>query len=288
MRKSAEETIESVATSTSNLISEGALQAVPVASLCVNDMIAMLKERLVRLHRHVENRRQLFRLSYSILTLETCLEEKGIAHIPIERSPGIQTILKRIEAEIDALGHHEGVVNGDAKDVVADAIDQGSDPTIRRLFDMIADLSHQLEQLSGQTAQSADESEVLRLLSALQKSIVADGRRNYASQAALHASIERLSDRLEQIEGRVSQPTDAHSQNALHLNTPADSARERDPIDPRPMLIAARAAAARALMDIDPRPSAIHTAPPHDEPPLPHRPMPLQPRRRWGFSFAAA
>lgn len=289
MRKSAEETIENIDNSTSDLISEIALQAVPVASLCAADMIALLKERLVRLHRHVENRRQLFRLSYSILTLETCLEEKRISHIAIERSPGIHTILKRLEAEIDTLCQQEGVTHWGEKEAVVDAIDHGSDPTIGRLLDGMAQLSHQLEQMCGQTVPLREESEVLRLLADLQKNIVADGRRNYASQAALHASIERLSDRLEQIERRVSQPMDAGPQNALHAIMATEAVRERNPIDPRPMLMAARAAAARALMDLEPKSSdAVHNTPPPDDPPRPHRPKPSEPRRRWGFSFAAA
>jgi len=278
MRKSENKTIESMVISTSASVFEGALQAAPIISLCAADMIAMLKERVMRLHSLVENRRQLFRLSYSILTLEACLEEKGIAHIAIERSPGIRTILKRIEAEIDALCLQEGVAVCTAKDGVADA-------TIRRLFDTIARLSHQLEQMSCQITPLTEGSDVLRLLTDVQKHIQADGRRNYASQAALHASIERLSDRLEQIEGRVSPQMEASVADSLHQNRTTDTARERDPIDPRPMLMAARAAAARALMDIEPKSGTVTSPSPPNPSPIAEPPLP---RRRWGFAFAAA
>jgi hypothetical protein len=285
MRKSVKETIEDMIISTSALMSEGALQAAPVISLCASDMIAMLKERLLRLHPLVENRRQLFRLSYSILTLEACLEEKNIAQIAIERSPGIQTILKRIEAEIDALCRQEGVAPRATKDGVATAVDDASDAMIGRLFDTVDRLSHQLEQMSGQIASLTEESDVLRLLSDLQKHIQADGRRNYASQAALHASIERLSDRLEQIEGRMSRQIEASAADSFHQSRASDTARERDPIDPRPMLMAARAAAARALMDIEPKSGIVANPSPPKPAPLSEPPLP---RRRWGFAFAAA
>jgi hypothetical protein len=228
-------------------------------------MIAGLKERLVGLHGQMNNGHALFRLSYSILSLENCLEEKGMMGMSLDKAPGIHAIIGRIDGEISALTLQTAA-------------------PFPSLFGAIAHLTRQLAETSERLPVAPDHSELVRLMVDVQKSITADGRRHYASQAALHASIERLSERLEQMEARLAPPKDQ-----LDPHTPAREmvphmTRDPSPIDPRPMLKAARAAAARALTDIENAPvtSTFPTlgSTPSDQPPLR--------RRRWGFSFAAA
>ena len=292
MRKSAINTVEIHPFAASKDGSGAVSQAVSVAPLRASDIILRLKDRLVGLNRQTDNGHRLFRLSYSILTLETCLKEKGMLHIALPQSSGIQTILQRIEGELEILCPQTERVVGDAAAPVMERVDQKIEPVIHSILEAVAHLSQQLEQVSANATRSPEEVDVIRLLADLQKSVAADGRRNYASQAALHASIERLSERLEQIEVRLNpQPEISHSDTLLR-SIASEPVKEREPIDPRPMLLAARAAAARALTDIDPKSAASKPGPgrpsPLDEPPRPHRPKEPQARRRWGFSFAVA
>ena len=262
------------------------------APLHASDIITRLKDRLVGLNRQTENGHRLFRLSYSILTLETCLEEKGMLHRALPQSSGIQTILQRIERELEILCPQAEGVTGEAKAPVMQRVDQNIEPAIHSILEAIAHLSHQLEQVNAKAARSPEEVDVIRPLADLQKSVAADGRRNYASQAALHASIERLSERLEQIEARLNPQPEGGPADAVLRTIASETVKEREPIDPRPMLLAARAAAARALTDIEPKPAASKMGSENpssvDEPPRQHRPKEPQARRRWGFSFAVA
>ena len=229
------------------------------------EMIIGLKERLVGLHGQTNDARTLFRLSYSILSLETCLEEKGLLQMSLDKAPAIRSIIRQIDDDISTL----------ARQAVT---------TTPSLFGAIAHLTRQLTETGYGVAALTDTPEMVRMMTDLQKTITADGRRHYASQAALHASIERLSERLGQMEARLVPPVEETNQGSSVHETASRMTREPSPIDPRPMLKAARAAAARALTDIENAPvsSTLPSlgAPPLDQPPLR--------RRRWSFSFAAA
>ena len=267
-------------------------ETVSSAPLRASDVIIRLKDRVIGLNRQTDNGHRLFRLSYSILTLETCLEEKGMLHKALPQSSGIQTILQRIEGELEILCPQTEEANGDAGAPVMGRVDQHIEPVIHSILEAMAQLSDQIEQVNAKAARSPEEMDVIRLLGDLQKSVSADGRRNYASQAALHASIERLSERLEQIELRLNpQPEVSHADTVLRTIA-SEPVKEREPIDPRPMLLAARAAAARALTDIEPKAAASkigsENPSPLDEPPRPRQSKEPQARRRWGFSFAVA
>ena len=237
------------------------------------DAIAGLKSRLVELHQPAQSGHRLFRLSYSILTLETCLEERGLTDISLDQSPGIQAMIRRIDDEMNSLGKA-----APPAPFVAVNVHQknSSDSLLPVIHQNLVHLADQLTTFQTEIRPTQDGADIVRLLGELQKGMTLDSRRHQTAQAALHAAIERLSERMTQFEATFERYYATQSTGKL-----TESVKDKERIDPRPMLAAARAAAARALADIEPPGDTIGNAP--KSPAVP----PLL-RGRWGFSFAAA
>ena len=213
------------------------------------DAIAGLKSRLVELHQPAQSGHRLFRLSYSILTLETCLEERGLTDISLDQSPGIQAMIRRIDDEINSLGK----AAPPAPFVAVNVHQQNSSDSILPLIHQnLVHLADQLTTFQTEIRPTQDGADIVRLLGELQKGMTLDSRRHQTAQAALHAAIERLSERMTQFEATFERyyATQSTGQEAARKLT--ESVKDKERIDPRPMLAAARAAAARALADIDP------------------------------------
>ncbi len=266
------------------------------------NVIANLRAKLANLNQHTADEQRLFRLSFSIMTLETCLEERGLTEIRLSNAPGIQALIGRIENEIETLRDQSiassPILNGDLPSVIKQEIIGLMTPSIdagegsKALPHQVSHLSRQLDDLRETLTQPDTATALQKGFEGLQKSLSADGRRNFASLAALHASIERLSERIERFESRLTRDKEPVSGAATANVTTALAAREKGYIDPRPMLAAARAAAARASMDIEPKiliqPLDTDRAEQPGSGNFPELPSQPQRRKRWGFAFAAA
>jgi len=266
------------------------------------DIIANLRAKLLSLNDHITDGSRLFRLSFSIMTLETCLKERGLAEIRLNHAPGIQALIGRIETEIQTLRDQSAapraVLNGDIPAVIKQNIIGLVTPKVevedasKTLPDQITSLSRQLDDLRETLTQPDSATALQSGLERIQKSLAADVRRNFASLAALHASIERLSARIERFESRLAREDEPQSVSAPTITPASIAVREKELIDPRPMLAAARAAVARASMGIEPRSqdpsrdlSQVNQPSSGSFPELPSKP---HRRKRWGFAFAAA
>ncbi len=292
MRKNEKDAVESLAIAASLNDSEETLHKVMSSHRRASDEIARLKTRLVGLHRQRDAGPQLFRLSYSILTLEACLRERAMMDLCVDQSPGIRAVVRRIDAELDTLWRDTEATTRVISVDTTPLSPVGTEADLSGLYAALAHLSDLVAALPRSISPSPDGSELVRLLADMQKTVAADGRRNYASLAALHAAIERLSERLEQVEHRIMPHPDADRPDRKAEGKALTPAGERERIDPRPMLIAARAAAARALTDLAQNTPSAHAVlqpqMPIDEPNRAGKPAASQPRRRWSFSFAAA
>lgn len=242
------------------------------------EAIAALKNRLVKLQQPTQSGHRLFRLSYSILTLETCLEERGLTDVKLDRSPGIQAMIRRMDEELNVLGNRASVRPLVAVNIHAQNLADSGLPVVH---ETLSRLSDQIGELQTKVDSRLDATEIIRLLSELQKNMALDGRRQHSSQLALHAAIERLSERMTHIETSNTRHGPAKTMEHETVQNEADALQAKERIDPRPMLAAARAAAARALADIGSQPDPVGQ-------PAPTRTVSPLPRRRWGLAFAAA
>jgi len=194
----------------------------------VREAITDLKERIVTLHGHAPASEKAFRLSFSILALEKSIDERQLGHIKLDHAPGIGHFIARLQKEMESLLHV-------TVDLPTPSATREPAPT-------------------RQTAQSAGPLdpvvlEILETSRLLKKNAEAENRKLHASTAVHYSAIQRLSERMGRIEElllsmrpKASEPDGPELKAVAVASDPA-------PIDPRPLLVAARAAAARALAD---------------------------------------
>jgi hypothetical protein len=192
------------------------------------EAISDLKERILKLHGHAPTSDKAFRLSFSILALEKSIEERQLSHIKLDHAPGIRHFIDRLIKELASL-----------HDVIADV------PPPSAAIDSLP---------FRQTAKLEDplDHAVLEILATsrlLKKNAEVENRKLHASTTVHYSAIQRLSERMGRIEELLlsmkPKPSEADASGSLPINTAPDPA----PIDPRPILAAARAAAARAFTD---------------------------------------
>jgi len=197
-------------------------------SLSVRKAITDLKERIVTLHGHAPASEKAFRLSFSILALEKSIDERQLGHIKLDQAPGIGHFIDRLQKEMESLLHV-------TVDLPTPSATREPAPT-------------------RQTAQSAGPLdpvvlEILETSRLLKKNAEAENRKLHASTAVHYSAIQRLSERMGRIEELLlSMRPKASEPDGPELKAVA-VASDPTPIDPRPLLVAARAAAARALAD---------------------------------------
>lgn len=194
----------------------------------VREAITDLKERIVTLHGHAPASEKAFRLSFSILALEKSIDERQLGHIKLDHAPGIGHFIARLQKEMESLLHV-------TVDLPTPSATREPAPT-------------------RQTAQSAGPLdpvvlEILETSRLLKKNAEAENRKLHASTAVHYSAIQRLSERMGRIEELLlSMRPKASEPDGPELKAVA-VASDPTPIDPRPLLVAARAAAARALAD---------------------------------------
>ena len=194
----------------------------------VMEAISDLKEHILKLHGHAPTSEKAFRLSFSILALEKSIAERQLTHISLDHAPGISHFIDRLKKELAAL-----------RDVKADLPIPPAPiqtPPIRQATPLEGPLDHAVL-------------EILETSRILKKNAEVENRKLHASTTVHYSAIQRLSERMGRIEELLlsmkPKPSEADASGTLPINTAPDPA----PIDPRPILAAARAAAARAFTD---------------------------------------
>jgi hypothetical protein len=198
------------------------------SSPSVMEAIGDLKERILKLHGHAPTNDKAFRLSFSILALEKSIEERHLSHIKLDHAPGIRHFIDRLKKELASL-----------HDVTADV------PTPSATIDSLP---------ARQTAisESPLDHAVLEILETsrlLKKNAEAENRKLHASTTVNYSAIQRLSERMGRIEELLVSMKPKPTEADASVTAPLKSAPDPAPIDPRPILVAARAAAARAFAD---------------------------------------
>jgi hypothetical protein len=207
----------------------------PHSMALVVERIQHLRERLSHLEKQTPKTAGLFRLGYTILMLERSLEERNLSLLRLADAPAINQFLDQLDYEIDLVTETLSIsVTGE--------------PTEAEIAADYGILREDPYYGSEQRADSDPMAALLAELKAVQKWQRSESRRLSASLGAQHAAIERLTERMARIEDRLS--GGMVLENRIRRTPPSSppTPLKDHQLDPRPMLAAARAAAARTLV----------------------------------------
>ena len=223
-----------------------------------------LRNRIADLHRRTNNDRALARLGLAILTLESCMAKLEIKDQRVIDSPSILAIVEQVERSCQTI--EDRLVKAEREQGIAPAQIASLISEIRMMAEQNTAMKDVMDQFQsawikrhdmdrGETR--ATNEKLATLLSTLRDAQIVEGRRIFASLGAVHATLERLVDRLSRVEHGMAEARsietsvaianwpDAVRASSRHALTELDEPRRS--IDPRAALAAARAAAARAF-----------------------------------------
>ncbi len=255
----------------------------------VFDAISALKEQVLKLHGSAHSTEKIFRLSFSILALEKSIEERQLRHIKLDKAPGIGLFIDRLRMELAKI---QDIAEPAPSTMTLEA--NGQAVTVAppaASFDLIEQTTPVKHVVSNHYLDDSIQ-EILSIARVLKKNTEAENRKFHASTAAQYSTLQRLSERMGRIEELLATLKPVESEPPLPDQALATLPVAPMAIDPRPLLTAARAAAARALADtqnIAPEPSADRPAE-KSSPVPPREPSSGDGRsmRLWKSIFAAA
>jgi len=221
-----------------NTLNAGQVETLPCGSIngrdassdtpSVMEAINDLKGRILTLHGRAPVSEKAFRLSFSILALEKSIDERQLKHIKLDHAPGISHFIDRLKNELASLRSEPAAL-----------------PT----------LSGTVEPMPVRQTTLSDGPldpvvlEILEISRLLKRNAEAENRKLHASTAVHYSAIQRLAERMGRIEDLLLTMRAKASQTDGSEPIAVNIASEPTAIDPRPLLVAARAAAARALAD---------------------------------------
>ena len=226
--------------------------------------LARLRNRIAELHRRTNNDRTLARLGLAILTLESCVAKLEIKEQRVIDSPSILAIVEQVERSCQTIEERLNKTQSERSvepAQIAYLISEirmiaEQNTAMREVIDRL--LTEWIPRFDADRTETRGNTEKLAtLLSALRDAQIGEGRRIFASLGAMHATLERLVERLSRVEHGLAEARsietsvaiadwpDAVRATSRHALTDLDEPRRS--IDPRAALAAARAAAARAL-----------------------------------------
>ena len=209
----------------------------------VFDAICGLKEKVLELRDQSQATERFHRLSFSIMALEKSVDERHLRYIKLDHAPGIRHFIDRLHTELVHLRDQSG-------------------PTLSSVTLQPIQIPHATAPvdtlvvgMDRQTALPGDQlydsiQEILATSRMLKKNADAENRKLTASTAAHYSAIQRLSERMGRIEDLLLAIRSSKSDSPVLDEAPFRKPAEQAHIDPRPLLAAARAAAARALTDV--------------------------------------
>ena len=212
-----------------------------------------LRNRIADLHRRTNNDRALARLGLAILTLESCMAKLEIKDQRVIDSPSILAIVEQVERSCQTI--EDRLVKAEREQGIAPAQIASLISEIRMMAEQNTAMKDVMDQFQsawikrhdmdrGETR--ATNEKLATLLSTLRDAQIVEGRRIFASLGAVHATLERLVDRLSRVEHGMAEARsietsvaianwpDAVRASSRHALTELDEPRRS--IDPRAAL----------------------------------------------------